>query len=86
MYIRKGLQHRQIPYDEMEQYGKLLKQSRISIGFNTKQMASEIGISVHTLRRWEKGECIPQTDIRYLELKVNNIINKYKTNGVIKND
>ncbi|TCJ00012.1 helix-turn-helix domain-containing protein [Cytobacillus praedii] len=69
-------QTRQITYDQMKVYGEKFEKLRKSINFSLNEMSEAIGVSLSTLHRWEKGKLIPQTDIDYIERKIENVAAK----------
>lgn len=67
-------QVRQITYEHMKQYGESFKSMREFAGIEVKEMAELVGVAKSTYSLWEKGEAIPQVDVRYVDKRIRKIV------------
>lgn len=68
----------QIEREEMLEFGEFFRSMRNSIGLTQAEMGLEIGVSKHSVYRWENGLKIPKMDIDELVDKYKQVVKKYK--------
>ena len=62
----------------MKVYGAEFKKLRESANLTTSEMAKELGVFRTTIVRWERGETIPQRNIRYILKDMRTIVERRK--------
>ena len=75
----------------METFAERLSKLRKRIGFNQDYFASEVGVSIDTVRRWEGGKQEPRlSDLisiaQVLGTSINELVGEVPLNTVLNND
>lgn len=74
----RGKHTRQVSREAMKVYGAEFKKLRESANLTTSEMAKELGVFRTTIVRWERGETIPQRNIRYILKDMRTIVERRK--------
>ena len=75
----------------METFAERLSKLRKRIGYNQDYFASEVGVSIDTVRRWEGGKQEPRlSDLisiaQVLGTSINELVGEVPLNTVLNND